>query len=331
MNFKHTIFSLFAITLLVACEVSTPDTPYKISVCAPMPNPRASAVSFVIDNQAYIFGGRDADGNYQNDLWRYDAKVDTWENLGETPLKSRVNATACVHNGLAYVGLGFNGTYGNSESYLTDWWCYNPQTNSWKQLSHYPDHTTARAISMVGDGELYVGYGFCWKYTQDMYRYDIENDRWDFIDVEATQPSNIPLPKRSFGGIGATCQGRYFAGTGFKTYSLDWWREFLPEGKWLKRKNVPGAKRTLAACASTDEFVYVIGGMHFGGVNTTGKVLNDIQQYNPQTDTWQHVGNLPNGGRINHVAFRIGNCIYVGLGEDENMQVCGDIYCILEK
>ena len=79
------------------------------------------------------------------------------------------------------------------------------------------------------------------------------------------------------------------------------------------------------------DFVYVIGGMHMGGVNTDGLVLGDIQQYNPQTDTWQHVGNLPNGGRMNHVAFRIGNCIYVGLGEDENMQVCGDIYCILEK
>jgi N-acetylneuraminic acid mutarotase len=136
---------------------------------------------------------------------------------------------------------------------------------------------------------------------------------------------------RSFGGVGTTCQNRHFAGTGFRAYSLSWWGEFLPEGAWVKRKNVPGYKRTTAACTATKDFVYVIGGMHFGGVNTDGKVLSDIQQYNPSTDNWQYVGNLPDGGRMNHIAFSVGNRVYVGLGENEDIQVCGDLYCIYEK
>ena len=316
--------------MLIACEASKPDVQYSISTCAPIPVPRAAAVSFVVGEYAYVFGGRDAEGNYLNDLWRYDIANDAWTSMRETPLRSRVNATACVHNGIVYIGLGFNGQYSNSTGYLSDWWSYNASTDTWQQLSDFPANTTARAISLVGDGELYVGYGFCWTYERDMYRYNIAEDMWSFIDVHLDRKA-FTFPTRSFGGVGTTCQNRYFAGTGFRAYSLNWWGEFLPEGAWVKRKNVPGYKRTTAACAATKDFVYVIGGIHFGGVNTDGKVLSDIQQYNPSTDNWQYVGNLPDGGRMNHIAFSVGNRVYVGLGENEDIQVCGDLYCIYEK
>ena len=316
--------------MLIACEASKPDVQYSISPCAPIPVPRAAAVSFVVGEYAYVFGGRDAEGNYLNDLWRYDIANDAWTSMRKTPLRSRVNATACVHNGIVYIGLGFNGQYSNSTGYLSDWWSYNASTDTWQQLSDFPANTTARAISLVGDGELYVGYGFCWTYERDMYRYNIAEDMWSFIDVHLDRKA-FTFPTRSFGGVGTTCQNRYFAGTGFRAYSLNWWGEFLPEGAWVKRKNVPGYKRTTAACTATKDFVYVIGGMHFGGVNTDGKVLSDIQQYNPSTDNWQYVGNLPDGGRMNHIAFSVGNRVYVGLGENEDIQVCSDLYCIYEK
>jgi N-acetylneuraminic acid mutarotase len=329
MSAKYWILNIMVI-MLIACEASKPDVQYSISTCAPIPVPRAAAVSFVVGEYAYVFGGRDAEGNYLNDLWRYDIANDAWTSMRETPLRSRVNATACVHNGIVYIGLGFNGQYSNSTGYLSDWWSYNASTDTWQQLSDFPANTTARAISLVGDGELYVGYGFCWTYERDMYRYNIAEDIWSFIDVHLDRKA-FTFPTRSFGGVGTTCQNRYFAGTGFRAYSLNWWGEFLPEGAWVKRKNVPGYKRTTAACAATKDFVYVIGGMLFGGVNTDGKVLSDIQQYNPNTDNWQYVGNLPDGGRMNHIAFSVGNRVYVGLGENEDIQVCGDLYCIYEK
>lgn len=329
MSAKYWILNIMVI-MLIACEASKPDVQYSISTCAPIPVPRAAAVSFVVGEYAYVFGGRDAEGNYLNDLWRYDIANDAWTSMRETPLRSRVNATACVRNGIVYIGLGFNGQYSNSTGYLSDWWSYNASTDTWQQLSDFPANTTARAISLVGDGELYVGYGFCWTYERDMYRYNIAEDMWSFIDVHLDRKA-FTFPTRSFGGVGTTCQNRYFAGTGFRAYSLNWWGEFLPEGAWVKRKNVPGYKRTTAACAATKDFVYVIGGMHFGGVNTDGKVLSDILQYNPNTDNWQYVGNLPNGGRMNHIAFSVGNRVYVGLGENEDIQVCGDLYCIYEK
>lgn len=328
MAIKHWILSVFAVVML-ACESSHSSMEYCIVDCAPIPSPRAAATSFVVGDYAYVFGGRDSAGTYLNDLWQYDTQNDTWISLGRTPLEERVNATACVQDGVAYIGLGFNGKYSNSTGYLKDWWAYYPNTNTWLQLSTYPANTTAKAVCMVGDCELYVGYGFCWTYERDMYRYDIAEDRWEYIDVHLDRKATT-FPTRSFGVVGITCQDRHFAGTGFRAYSLNWWGEFLPEGKWIKHKNVPG-KRTTAACAATDDFIYVIGGHYFGGVNTDGKVLADIQQYDPQTDTWRYIGQLPNGGRMNHVAFSVGERVFVGLGDNDNLQVCGDFYCIYEK
>jgi N-acetylneuraminic acid mutarotase len=325
---KYWILSIVT-GIFVACEMSNPDVQYTITQCASIPSPRASATSFVIDNYAYVFGGRDSEGNYLNDLWKYDPQKDIWESLGITPLQSRVNATSCVCDGVAYIGLGFNGLYYNSTGYLTDWWSYDPINNQWKQLSNFPGNTTARAISMAGDGELIVGYGFCYTYERDMYHYDITKDTWTFIDVHLDR-NPLTFPMRSFGGVGAACQGRYFAGTGFRKHSLSWWGEFHTEGKWTKCKDIPNG-RTTAACTSTQDFVYVIGGMHWGGVNTTGKVLEDIQQYDPQNNSWRNVGRLPNGGLFNHIAFSIGNQIYVGLGEDENFIINNRLYCIHEK
>lgn len=317
--------------LVVSCNHSCPDMQLQIKQCASIPTPLASATCFVMADKAYVLFGRDQQGNYQNHLWQYDSTRDIWTDLGETPLVSRVNATACVCDGIAYIGLGFNGQYSNTSGYLTDWWSYDPTNNIWQQLSSFPASTTARAISMVGEGELYVGYGFCWTYERDMYRYQIATDTWNLIDVQLDRKA-FTFPMRSFGGVGCTCQDRHFAGTGFRAYSLNWWGELDPiNAQWIKRKDVPGHKRTIAACASTENYVYVIGGMHFGGVNTDGKILDDIQQYDPQTNSWCHVGNLPNGGRMNHSAFSIGSNVYVGLGENEEIEVCGDLYCIYEK
>ena len=94
--------------LLIACEPSQPDIQYQIVACAPMPSPRASAVSFVMDDMAYVFAGRDSADNYLNDLWRYDPQQDEWSRVGTTPLVGRVNATACVYGDRVYLGLGFN-------------------------------------------------------------------------------------------------------------------------------------------------------------------------------------------------------------------------------
>ena len=308
--------------VLTACN-QEPELDVTLHQCEMVPfGGRACATTFVVNGQAYLFAGRDKDGVAQNDLWRYTPETDSWENMGATPLKQRVNATACVKDDKAYIGLGFIGRYGRDSCYLRDWWEYTPATGTWRRLADYPNENTDCATSFVGNDALYVGYGFSWQYHRDMFRYDIASGTWDSIDVNVSYKG---YPVRSFGGTGCTCQGRHFMGTGYYGNSLNWWAELVDGTHWEKRAAVPGKTRTTAATAATDNYVYLSGGHHYGGVNTTGEVLQDIRRYDPQTDSWQYVAVLPEG-LLNHISFTIGKRVYIGLGETKEWTLTNKLY-----
>lgn len=324
-HLKNILFGLFC-AVLWGCD-ERPVIERSAQECSPIPNGgRACAACFVLDEQAYFFGGRDTAGVYHNDLWRYTPATDTWEDLGTTPLGARVNATACAHDGKVYIGLGFYGRYSSDSSYLRDWWEYTPATMNWTKLTDYPNYNTDCATCFVGDGELYVGYGFSWSYKRDMFRYNIAENQWDSIDVGV---SFHGYPTRSFGGTGCTCQGRHFMGTGYYRNSLDWWAELLPEGQWIERKAVPGRGRTVAACAASKDYIYLCGGLHFGGATGRGEVLQDFYRYDPQHDDWRVMSPMPQR-LMNHVCFAIGTQVFFGLGENEDYIINDKLYRIAE-
>jgi N-acetylneuraminic acid mutarotase len=316
------VLCILLIILLAGCSV--PEQQNDLIPCSAIPSERACATCFVYGGQAYLFGGRsrDADGKevYLNDLWRYDPATDAWTSLGSTPLLPRVNATACVADGAVYMGLGYAGSgYYLDSTYLRDWYRYEPETGTFVALAPYPNGETDKAISWAfeenGEATIYAGYGFRTNYTRDIFRYDIAADRWDSID---TQVSYMGYPSRCFGATGVVWHNRLFGGTGYRRFSLNWWAELVPEGKqkasWRSCSAVPSPERTLSACAATDAAIYVAGGMHYGGLNTTGKVLQDVLRYNPDADRWMRVATLPEP-LCNHVMFRIGSDVYIGSGE----------------
>ena len=316
------IILFFLVAFLCFACTQEPEMQVTLHECVPFPSPRASATSFVVGDQVFVFAGRDSAGTALNDLWRYAATTDSWEYVGLTPLMPRVNATACVKDDRVYIGLGFNGKYGKDSTYLRDFWEYTPATNQWKQLADYPNFYTDAATSFVGQDALYVGYGFCWNYRRDIFRYDIATNTWDSIDVQ------VPFhgyPTRSFGGTGCTCQERHFMGTGYYKNSLNWWAELVEGTHWEARRAVPGKTRTTAASAATADYIYISGGFHYGGANTTGEVLKDIRRYDPLTDTWTYVTVLPEG-IFNHISFALGKRVYVGLGDTGEWRVTNKIY-----
>ena len=114
-------------------------------------------------------------------------------------------------------------------------------------------------------------------------------------------------------------------GTGYYGNSLDWWAELVDGTHWERRSSVPGRTRTTAASCATKDYIYVSGGLHYGGVNTTGEVLQDIRRYDPQTDRWTYVAMLKEG-LFNHLSFAIDKRVYIGLGETKEWQVNDKIY-----
>lgn len=324
-HIKHFVWIVF-IALTTACGTTQPEMQIEIKECAKMPYPRATAVSFSIGSKAYVFGGRDSLGNYLNDIWQYNSTTDKWINLGPTPLASRVNAIACVQGDSVYIGLGFahSAVYA-PESYLHDWWCWTPSTNTWTQLARYPYTSTVKPITYALESRIYAIYGTADCFTRDITYYDIPTNSWHILK------DNHRRARAAFSGVGATCQGQTFYGLGYNTSNLtQWFTMNLEEDYWVKCKSIPGKGRTCSACCSGDKYIYVFGGRNFGGELSGGEVFADILRYDHQKDNWTYLGLMPCGEAENQISFRLGRNIYFGLGENKNGKIFNSLYCFEE-
>ena len=279
-----------------------------------MPQPTAAGTSFVYGDNIYLFGGRDNFGTNHNDLWVYNTTTNTWKEVPtRIPLKARASASACVVGDCAYIGLGFEGKVQRDSSYLRDFWQYNILTRTWQRLADFPANTTVKNCLFATENAIYATYGFNREFTQDVYRYDIDKDTWEKLDISAS--AHVP---RAMDIVGTTCQERHFVGTGFNHGSLRFWAEWLPsENKFVPRQKILGAGRNAAACCATNDYVYLAGGRHYGDTLTTGFFYRSMQRYSPNQDQWEYVGSMPYEAE-NLVMAYVNGQIFIGLGENKD-------------
>lgn len=134
---------------------------------------RHAAVSFVANNEAYVGTGRR--GSFFNDFWKYTPATDQWTKIVDLPAKGRVGAVGFAIGNTGYVGLGIdNLTNDNGPAFATDFWGYDTATEQWTVKNSPTAGTRAYALSVVVDGQAYIGLGNIpsqgnlndlWKYT----------------------------------------------------------------------------------------------------------------------------------------------------------------------
>lgn len=290
--------------------------------CASAPESRVAAAYAAVDSSIYIIGGRTEEYKTTSTILRYNALTDTWSKSA-TPIQSRVNATATALNGCIYVGLGFSGgSIDRSESYLRDYYRFDPSDKSWTRLADYPSDKTVAAVSFSDGRYIYVGFGYR-GFGNELFRYDPETDSWSSI----AQPSKGYCPPRVMSPIAGTVGQRCLIGTGHHPFEGSWLAAFSPaDNSWQEQKAVPGKARHNAACATTDDRLFVFGGWHYGDSLTNGFHFEDILCYTPDNDSWSCYGMMPDGPSENRFAARVGNRIYFGLGEDQHGHYLRNLY-----
>ena len=281
-----------------------------------------AAAYAAVDSVIYIIGGRTEEYTVTSTVLRYNAADDTWSKAG-TPMKPRVNATATTLNGCIYVGLGFSGYSINyDDSYLRDFYRFDPSDGTWTRLADYPSDKTVAAVSFSDGQYIYAGFGYR-GYGNELFRYNPATDTWTAIE----QPAKGYYPPRVMSPIAATIGQRCLIGTGYHPYAGSYLAEFSPaDNTWQERKAVPGKARHNAACTSTDDRMFVFGGWHYGDSLTNGFHFEDILCYTPEDDSWSCYGIMPDGPSENRFAARVGNRIYFGLGEDKHGHLLRNLY-----
>ncbi|WP_162946203.1 Kelch repeat-containing protein [Chitinophaga barathri] len=152
-----------------------------------------------------------------------------------------------------------------------------------------------------------------------------------YIAGQWWQVGEFPDSMRAYGFSFAIGGKVYFGGgesvppftAQFTTYSRKLYAYDTLAGTWEMKKDFPGAGRSNAS-------VFVINGKAYvgnGGVvsySSTGSVtartnFRDFYEYNPDTDTWHRIADMPAGSeRLDACGFAINGIGYIGMGLRES-------------
>ncbi|NML65372.1 galactose oxidase [Hymenobacter sp. RP-2-7] len=289
---------------------------------------RRGAVSFVINNVAYVGTGIDVNGTRYNDFYSYNPTNGSYTTLTSLPAVARYYAVAFTVGNYGYVGTGYDGT-----NYLADFWRFDPSANTQTTLANGTTVTTVGKWTRVADlttalggtarygavaGSVgnygYVGCGFDLNYKKDFYRYDPTSNTWSTF-------AGFPGDKR-MGAVAFTINNQLYVGTGINNGAVntDFW-SYNPSGDtWTQKRNT--ANQTTgsdiydySAVARNNAVAFVVG--NYGYIVTGsngGAVRSDCYQYDPTMDTWTKMNPFLGTARSYAVGFGIGNYGYVGTG-----------------
>lgn len=270
---------------------------------------RASGTSFVVGNKAYICLGRSEwKSGFLKDLWEYDPDNDKWTQKTDFPGQARAKAIAGVIGTKAYIGMGSIGAIELSNQFC-DFYEYDTRTDIWTKKADFPGEARNDLFCAVVDGALYATLGFTGiQRSVQTWKYDPTTNVW-------TQMTDAPHEASNAAGFAiGNC---FYEGSGFRGSNLNFFYCFRPDiQKWIRKANLPDA-RMLSNGLAINGKGYILLGRYWNGALNGGRLLSDIVEYDPASDSWTKRGNFPGGARQNAMVFSIGDKGYIMMGEDD--------------
>jgi hypothetical protein len=164
--------------------------------------PRREAVSFVIENKAYVGTGNSAAG-LKKDFFVYDPISNSWEQVSDFDGTARHAAVGFSMGNYGFVGTGDDGTL------RQDFWMYDPQTDQWIQKANFPGSARAGACGWAAFPVCYLGTGEDADHVfhTDLWEYNYFLNSW-------MQRANLPGPGRK-NAVAFYLDGWGHIGTGY--------------------------------------------------------------------------------------------------------------------
>jgi len=276
---------------------------------------RKGAVVFVIGNQAFVGTGYNVGNNkFLRDFWVYDVVKNNWTSVAPFPGAGRNNAVAFSIGSKGYVGTGYSNEGGINRQ-LTDFYSYDPTTNSWSKISDLPGPARKGAVAFTVNNTGYVGTGVSIDTTGvtnslgDFYAFNAASNTWKPV-------SGYPGAKVD-GAFAFVLNGQAFVGGGQSNGQLStqlytynptadvWYRKARLDS------NLSGVSRSYGVAFALNGTGYITTGIY--GSNT-------CYAYNPANDTWTQKTALEASSRQEAVGFALstglsnGYSAFIGTG-----------------
>ncbi len=275
---------------------------------------RGAAVSFVIDDKAYVGLGYNSDDNAPNDgylldFWSYNAATDSWNKIADFPGHGRVNSVGFSVNKKGYVGTGYDGT-----NKLKDIWEYDPASNTWTKKDDFLGGARYKAVAFSLNNYGYIGTGYG----------DDSSDKIDFYKFDPTAASGSQWEKvQSIKGgkresaTAFTYNGKAYVCTGISNgvAQTDMYEYDPTANTWTAKISLNDDSgwtivRQKASSLVLDDKAYV-----FFGQNSS--LLTTVWRYDFAKDTWDEMAGLESAlsSRLSAVAFTVGGKAITATGE----------------
>jgi N-acetylneuraminic acid mutarotase len=247
-----------------------------------LPQGASGAIAATHDGILYTGLGQTPDGQLTNSLRSYDPAAATWKNLAPAVAK-RYGAAAGFIRGKLYV-TGGKDAAGRP---IPGGEVYDPATDSWSAIADAPTAFGSPGSAVVGD-KLYLVGGcaqfFCG--SGDVQVYDPATDSWSHGPA-------YPTPT-SWTTCGTADGTLYCAGGVHQTdgglpratavgYALD-----VAKGRWTPIADPPADVWGAAGTAAAGRLL-----MAGGVLVSSGAATNEAYSYDPSTDAWTALPNLP--------------------------------------
>ena len=209
-----------------------------------------------------------------NEFWEYDPATNTWTQKATIPVTPGRNDDVGFSIGTkGYIGIG-NKAEGQNNSYYSDFWEWDQETNVWIQIADFPGKIRGAAVGFSIGNKGYIGTG---SNGTTLFK---EFWEWD-------QSTNVWTKKADFGGdlrsgaVGFSIGNRGYIGLGYfnivstpKIYK-DIWEWDQATDVWTQKPYFRGIARSGAVGFSIGNKGYI--GM---GWDSTSN-FKDFWEYDP--------------------------------------------------
>jgi hypothetical protein len=244
------------------------------------PSPRTGMTAWT-DGQgnAYIFGGRDNNGNSFNDLWKYSMTANSWTMV---PSNSSSLPPSPRSGMVSWVALNVNQDHNKNYAYIfgdyaldDELWIYDMGANSWTKTAATPGQIPSSRYGEIswtdnqGNAYIYGGYDNT-QYYSDLWKYNLAGGQWTQINPNGNSISILGAVAWVDNNDNAYIYGGYTNGnilSGLYQYNMT--SNSLTA---LSTVNTPSARYLATAWVDSTGNAYLFGGTN----DDLGNSVNDL-------------------------------------------------------
>jgi N-acetylneuraminic acid mutarotase len=275
--------------IVSAIEVTPFAAGIKWKEIADAPQQKFESMGDVVNGKLYVIGGYfNASIKTTAQVASYDPANDKWTTLSDMPEKLTHSGTTSDGN-FIYLAGGYIGDWQGVATPVTRHvWRYDTSTDAWTSMLSLPANRAAGALVRVGRKLHFFG-------GLDSRKRD-KGEHW-VLDLRKptkwTSADAMPNPRNHLGAI--ETGGKIYAIGGQHDLDEDTGNDSavnaydVVTGKWSAVKSLP------RVTSHTHNSTFAMGGkvVIVGGSTAASTALSQVMEYDPSSNKWRQLGDLP--------------------------------------